>query len=196
MRAAATHPPLVTLVLPDEGAGRAARQILLALAGTLLLTVSAKVQLPMWPVPMTMQTFAVLVIGMAFGARLGAATVVLYLLQGAVGLPVFASGGGIAYFSGPTAGYLIGFAVAAFAVGALAERGWDRGPVRTLGAMLVGTLIIFALGVGWLAILLGDPTKALNAGLLPFLPGEALKIALAALVLPALWRRFDGTRTP
>ncbi len=95
MRAAATHPPLVTLVLPDEGAGRAARQILLALAGTLLLTVSAKVQLPMWPVPMTMQTFAVLVIGMAFGARLGAATVVLYLLQGAVGLPVFASGGGM-----------------------------------------------------------------------------------------------------
>jgi biotin transport system substrate-specific component len=100
---------------------------------------------------------------------------------------VFAAGGGIAYFAGPTGGYLVGFFVAAVAVGWLAEHGWDRSPLRTLAAMLIGTAIIFALGLAWLGTLIGLP-QAIGAGLVPFLPGEAVKIALATAILPFAWR--------
>jgi biotin transport system substrate-specific component len=181
------HPTLAdALWSPAEGSS-AARAIVLALIGTALLTISAKIQVPFWPVPMTMQTFVVLVLGMAYGWRLAGATVLLYLGQGAIGLPVFAAGGGIAYFAGPTGGYLAGFLLAAVAVGWLAGRGWDRTVLRTLGAMLIGTAIIFACGIAWLATLIGLP-QAIAAGLVPFLLGETVKIALATALLPFAWR--------
>lgn len=168
------------------------RLAVLAIAGSALMAVSAKIQVPMWPVPMTMQTFAVLVIAMSFGMRLGGSALLLYLAEGAVGLPVFASGAGLAYFAGPTAGYLAGFLVAAVLVGWLAEKGWDRNVVQTLIAMALGTIVIFGLGVAWLSIFLGDADKAIASGLTPFLVGAAVKIALAAAVLPIAWRLLSG----
>jgi len=174
------------------------RNILLAVAGSLALWISAKVQVPFYPVPMTMQTFVVLVIGMAFGWRLGAATVLLYLAEGAAGLPVFAGtperGIGLAYMAGPTGGYLVGFVLAAATVGVLAERGWDRRIPTTLAAMALGTAIIFACGVLWLGALVGWSEPVLALGVTPFLPGAAFKIALAAAVLPLAWRLVGRRR--
>jgi biotin transport system substrate-specific component len=181
------HATLADAVWSPVGSSPAVRAIVLALIGTALLTLSAKIQVPFWPVPMTMQTFVVLVLGMAYGWRLAGATVLLYLAQGALGLPVFAAGGGIAYFAGPTAGYLVGFLLAAVAVGWLAEHGWDRSVPRTLGAMLIGTGIIFACGIAWLSTLIGV-AQAIGAGLVPFLLGEAVKIALATAIVPFAWR--------
>jgi len=163
------------------------RSIVLAIAGTALLAISARIQVNFYPVPMTMQTFAVLVIGMSYGWRLGGATVLLYLAQGAVGLPVFASGAGFAYFAGPTGGYLIGFLAAAVAIGWLGERGWDRHVVTTLAAMAIGTAIIFLLGAAWLTVLIGFE-KAITAGVIPFLLGAAFKIGLGAAFMPLSWK--------
>jgi len=181
---------LITALWPAGTRTRFLRLVLLAVAGSLLLTLSAKIQVPFWPVPMTMQTFAVLVIAMAFGPRLGAATVGLYLLEGAFGLPVFAGtpvkGIGLAYMAGPTGGYLVGMLAAAVLVGTLARRGWDRSIVGTLSAAFLGAVAIFVPGLLWLGVLIGFD-KALMAGLVPFLPAEGLKIVLAALLLPACW---------
>jgi biotin transport system substrate-specific component len=163
------------------------RQVVLALAGSLLLTVSAKIQVPFWPVPMTMQTFVVLMIGATFGLRLGAATVGLYLAEGLVGLPVFAQGGGAAQFAGPTGGYLIGFMAAAMLVGYLVQRGLGRNLATALATFVLAELVIFACGIGWLAGLIGLE-RAFAAGLLPFLPAEALKLGLATALLPFAWR--------
>ena len=166
---------------------------LLVLLGTGLLTLSAKLSVPFYPyiVPMTMQTFAVLVIGMALGWKLGAATVMLYLIEGALGLPVFAytpaKGIGISYMVGPTGGYLIGFLLSAALLGYLGERGFDRNIGTTLAAMLMGTVVIFVFGYSWLAYLIGAE-KAFLFGVYPFLWAEAFKIALAALVLPTCWK--------
>jgi biotin transport system substrate-specific component len=170
----------------EERAQRLGRDLVLALLGAALLTVSAKVQVPMYPVPMTLQTYAVMVIAMAYGWKLGAATVGLYLLQGAIGLPVFAAGGGIAYFAGPTGGYLAGFLIATLAMGWLAERGWDRRLILSIPAMAVGTVVFFVCGLAWLSVLIGFD-RAVAAGLVPFLPGAAVKLALAAATLPAAW---------
>ncbi|MBL6945234.1 MAG: biotin transporter BioY [Rhodospirillales bacterium] len=193
----ATQPTLVSAVWSASESAGFLRQALLALAGTALLTISAKIQVPFWPVPMTMQTFAVLVIAMAYGPRLGVATVALYLAEGAAGLPVFAgtpaTGIGLAYMAGPTGGYLIGFMAAAMAVGVLARRGWDRNILSGLAAFFIGDAIIFACGVGWLSAIVGLE-KAFAAGMLPFLPGEAVKIALAAALLAASWK-FIQRRT-
>jgi biotin transport system substrate-specific component len=138
-----------------------------------------------------MQTLVVLVIGVAYGWKLGGATVLLYLAEGAVGLPVFAGnwseGGGIHHLYGPTAGYLVGFAVAAAICGALAERSWDRSLLKAGAAMVIGNLVIYALGLTWLAIQIGL-SDALKYGLVPFLVGDALKIVLGACLLPATWR--------
>jgi biotin transport system substrate-specific component len=182
-----TTPTLANSLWPaEERAQRLGRDLVLALLGAAVLTVSAKVQVPMYPVPMTLQTYAVMVIAMAFGWRLGAATVGLYLAQGALGLPVFASGGGLAYMAGPTGGYLAGFLVATLAMGWLAERGWDRRLVLSIPAMALGTAIFFALGVAWLSVLIGFD-RAVAAGLMPFIPGAIVKLALAAATLPAIW---------
>jgi biotin transport system substrate-specific component len=172
------------------------RQAVLAVLGSLLLWASAKVQVPMWPVPMTMQSFVVLVIGMAYGARLGAATVALYLVEGAAGLPVFAGtperGIGLAYMMGPTGGFLVGFLIVAWLMGWLAERGWDRTLPRTVAALAVGTVLLFVPGVVWLAVLIGW-SKAIAAGLTPFLAGSVVKLAVAAALLPAASRALAAS---
>ena len=181
------HATLAEVLWSPAAGSSAVRAIVLAVIGSLLLTISAKIQVPFWPVPMTMQTFVVLVLGVAYGGRLAGATVLLYLAQGALGLPVFAGGGGLAYMAGPTGGYLAGFLLAAVAVGWLAERGWARSAPSTLAAMLIGTAIIFGCGIAWLATLIGLP-QAISAGLVPFLLSEAVKIALATALVPSAWR--------
>ncbi|MBZ0161500.1 MAG: biotin transporter BioY [Notoacmeibacter sp.] len=165
---------------------------LIAVAGSALLWTSAKVQIPFFPVPMTMQTFVVLFLGFALGSRLGAATVLLYLAEGATGLPVFAGtpekGLGLAYMAGPTGGYLAGFVVAAFVTGWFAERGLDRRLVTAAIAALAGLVAIYALGLAWLGAVVGWDKPVLSFGLYSFLPAEALKLALLAAILPLAWR--------
>lgn len=150
--------------------------------GSALLWASAKVQVPFWPVPMTMQTYVVLSLGPLLGWRLGAATVAVYLVEGAIGLPVFAgvpaSGLGLAYMVGPTGGYLAGYLVAATLVGVLVERGWDRSFGSLAVALLAGELAILFLGCSWLAVQLGWES-ALAYGFGPFLFGDAVKLCLA-----------------
>lgn len=184
----------------EADAGAWMRGLLLALAGSALLTISAKLQVPFWPVPMTMQTFVVLVLGMTLGPRLAALAILTYLAEGAFGLPVFANtperGLGLAYMAGPTGGYLAGFLASAVLVGWLAERGWDRSFLGTAAAMLLGTAVIFGLGLAWLSGLIGLE-QAIASGLVPFLPAAALKIALATATLPLVWRalnRREGDR--
>lgn len=189
----AYHPTLATRLSGSEPS--LVRNIGLAVAGSLALWVSAKVQVPFYPVPITMQTFVVLAMGMAFGWRLAAATVALYLAQGAVGLPVFAGsperGIGLAYLLGPTGGYLLGMLPAAALCGWLAERGWDRRMAGTALAMLAGNAVIYALGLIWLGSVIGWDKPLLSLGLLPFLPGDALKLALATLTLPLAWKAVN-----
>lgn len=175
----------------------ALRAAALMVLGTVALWLSAKIQVPLWPVPVTMQTFVVLSLGIAYGWRLAGATMLLYLAEGAVGLPVFAGawseGGGIHHLAGPTAGYLIGFVVAASVAGWLAERGWDRNPVTAAAAMVLGNLVIYGLGLAWLSTLIGyEP--AIEHGLLPFLVGDALKVALGAALLPLVWKAIMRLR--
>ena len=163
-------------------------QLVLVLAGSALLAISAQIKIPLYPVPVTGQTLVVLIIGMAYGSRLGAATLLAYLVEGGMGLPVFAGGGaGWATLAGPTGGYLIGFLVAAFLLGLLAERGMGRGPVSTALAMIVGTALIYVFGVTHLSGFIGFE-KAVAAGLLPFLYGDALKLIVAAGLMPLAWR--------
>ena len=158
-----------------------------AVLGSLLLAASAKVQVPFWPVPMTMQSMVVILLGMAYGSRLAAATVLFYLAQGAFGLPVFAgAGAGPAYMMGPTGGYLAGFVLGAFATGWLAERGWDRTPLKAVAAMAIGHAMVFVPGVAWMAVLFGGE-KAIALGLTPFLAASLLKTALGAAVMQAAW---------
>lgn len=188
----APHPTLLETLWPaGEGRGRL-RLAALALGGTLVLALSAKLQVPFYPVPMTLQTFAVLVLGVAYGWRLATATLMLYLAQGALGLPVFAGtpekGIGLAYMLGPTGGYLIGFVFAAALAGWLAERGWDRGIATALLAMLLGNVVIYGPGLLWLGAVVGWDKPVLAWGLLPFLWGDFAKLALAALALPLAWR--------
>ncbi|MFN4140806.1 biotin transporter BioY [Aestuariivirga sp.] len=156
--------------------------------GVVLLTLASKVQVPFWPVPMTLQTLAVLLIGATAGARLGGATVLAWLALGAVGLPVFATGAGLAYMAGPTGGYLAGFLAAALLTGYLADMGDGRKLGSAFVMLLMGNVLIFALGTAWLAMLIG-PKQAFAAGVLPFLPAEALKLALGTLLLASAWKR-------
>jgi biotin transport system substrate-specific component len=172
----------------------ALRWTLLMLVGSLFLAACAQLQVPLQPVPITMQTFGILLLGMAYGSRLGAATVALYLAEGAIGLPVFAEfKGGLPTLMGPTGGYLFGFVIAAWLVGALAERGWDRSVHTTALAMLFGNVVLYVPGLIWLAGFVGGAEKAVEFGLAPFWIGDLLKIALAAVLLPTAWkliRRF------
>lgn len=193
------YPTLLDTALPtDDHARRLMRDTAVALAGSLLLTLSAKTQIPFYPVPMTMQTFVVMVLGMALGPRLGAVTVMLYLGQGVLGLPVFAGtpekGLGLAYMAGPTGGYLLGFVVGAWLCGALAERGWDRTWLKTIAAAGLGHATVFLFGFAWLTILVGAET-AFAFGVAPFWAATVLKTALAVAVLPPAWammRRLRG----
>ena len=159
--------------------------ILLALFGTFLLAISSKVQVPFWPVPMTMQTFVIFLIGMTYGVRLSFATVALYLFEGAAGLPVFASGGGIAYLIGPTAGYLYGMLFASVAISYLANLGFSKTYFKATLSLVAGSLIIFSIGIIYLGSIIGYE-KAIAAGLFPFIPSELFKIALAVSLIPTI----------
>jgi biotin transport system substrate-specific component len=180
--ATAHHAPttFAELFWPAQGASRALRAVLLALLGSALLTISAKIEVPFYPVPMTMQTLVVLLLGMAYGARLGTATVLLYLAEGAAGLPVFAGtperGIGIAYMLGPTGGYLAGFVLSAAITGWLTERRRDW-PALVL-AVTAGSIVVFIPGVLWLAHLIGFE-QAIAHGLMPFLWATLVKGAIA-----------------
>lgn len=190
----ATNPTLAELLWPAhaEAGTRALRAVALALVGSLFVAGMAQVKFyfPDNPVPFTMQPLAVLLIGAAFGPRLGAATLLLYLAEGCLGLPFFADGkSGWSILRGPTGGYLVGFALAAGAVGWLAERGWDRSVLWTVLAMAVGMVLIYVPGVLWLATFpfvkgFGD---AVTKGFLPFVLWDAIKIGAAALILPGTW---------
>lgn len=159
---------------------------LAVLGGAVLIAASTRVQVPMWPVPMTLQTLAVLIVAMTMGARLATGAVASYLAAGAAGLPVFASGGGVAYLTGPTAGYLLGFLVVASVVGALADRGFTRHLLGALALAGLGSLLVYVCGVAWLSTFVGLES-AVRVGVLPFLPGDVVKSAIAALMLPAAW---------
>lgn len=175
----------------SEGIGVRVRHLALIVAGALLIAAAAQVHLylPGDPVPFTGQTFAVLLAGGALGFRRGAAAGGLYLLLGILGLPVYADAThGWSVVVGATGGYLVGFVVAAGVVGRLAELGWDRHLGGSVGAMLIGEAIIFAVGVPWLAVVTGNPADwAIANGLTPFLAAEALKLGLAAIAFPAAW---------
>lgn len=176
---------LIEALWPSSGL---VRDLVLVLAGSWLVALLAQVQIPMWPVPVTGQTLGVLLIGALLGSRLGTTSMIAYLVQGAIGLPFFAGGAaGTAVLVGPTAGYLAGFVVAAFVVGWLAERGLDRHMGTAVFAMIVGNVIIYALGLAWLSRFTGLET-VLSVGMVPFIPGDILKIIIAAGLLPLGWK--------
>ena len=187
---------LVEMAWPSSTAlnaiGNALRVTILTVTGSLLIWLAAKIQIPFYPVPMTMSTFAVLAIGMAYGWRLGTATILLYLAEGAMGLPVFAGspekGIGLAYMLGGTGGYLVGYVFAAAAVGMLAERGWDKNVLTTGLAMLIGNALIYVPGLLWLGTLFGWDKPIIEWGLAPFVLGDLAKLALAAALMPLTWK--------
>ncbi len=158
--------------------------------GTLFLTLSSFIEVPMVPVPVTMQTFAVALIGALYGWRLGGITIVTWLIQGALGLPVLAGGAaGAHHFVGPTAGYLFAFPVAGMAMGWLAERGWNgHRPFLAFAGMLISNGLCLVLGAAWLAVLIGVE-QAIMAGIVPFLIGAVLKAALGAVTLALMTRK-------
>lgn len=168
---------------------------LLILFGSLFIAALAQVRIPLQPVPITGQTLAVLLVGMALGSRRGVLAVLAYLGMGAAGLPFFTGAqSGLVYMAGPTGGYLAGFILAAWLVGWLAERGWDRNLGTTLAAMALGNLAIYAVGVSWLAVLVGGfsgPSGAVALGLTPFLLGDVIKALIAALLLPTAWMMLN-----
>ena len=166
-----------------QGINQNITNISLILFGTLLLTISARVQVPFWPVPMTMQTFVVFLIGATYGVRLSFFTLAAYLFEGAIGLPVFATGGGIVYLTGPTAGYLYGMMIAAPVISFFANKGYTNSYIKSFIGIMLGSIIIFLLGVLYLGSIIGY-NKAFQAGLLPFIPSELFKIALAVLLIP------------
>ena len=175
----------------SEGIGVRARHVALILAGTILITLAAQLRfyLPNNPIPVTGQTFAVLLAGGALGFRRGVASSTLYLALGLVGLPVFAGGrSGVDVFIGLSGGYLIGFIVASGIVGRLAELGWDRNLLGSIAAMVIGNLSIYLIAVPWwMAVASTSLDRAIADGFVPFLPGDLLKVVLAAAAFPAAW---------
>lgn len=174
--------------LSDRSAARAVsiiRATLLILMGSVLLAVSAHVEIPFWPVPLTMQSFVVLMLGLGYSGPLAVSTLLTYLLEGALGLPVFAGGGGLAYMMGPTGGYLVGFFVAVMVLAGLRRRGLIVSLPSVLLAALVADVCVFACGVVWLAAFVGLD-KALAVGVIPFMPGDALKVTLATASIGAM----------
>jgi biotin transport system substrate-specific component len=183
---------LVGLLWPsrDDARFAALRAIVLMVVGTALLTISAKVQVPLPYVPMTLQTLVVLLIGASYGWRLGGATVALYLAEGAMGMPVFANtppmAAGIGYLMGPTGGFLFGFLAAAVVMGFMAERGWDRSLLRVIVMMTIGHAVIFAFGLAQLSLVMPF-AKAWTVGAAPFVAATLVKTALAVALIQAAW---------
>ena len=182
-------PTLSTRYFPN--ASSRVRDIFLIVTGSLLVAALAQIEIPLpfTPVPITGQTFGVLLIGAALGSKRGAAALILYFIEGGIGLPFFAGGArGLGILTGATAGYLAGFVIAAYIVGLLAERGLERSVRTSIIPFIVGTVIIYLFGVAWLGIFLKSFAQAIEFGLLPFLVGDVIKLILASLALPAAWR--------
>ena len=190
---------LTEVVGPSEGTALRIKQVALVVLGIAALAIAAKIKIPMWPVPITMGTFAVLSIGAAYGPRLGLATILGYMIVGALGFDVFAGSSaeayGLSYMMGGTGGYLLGYVMAALALGWFARQGWDRSLGRMAVAMLIGNALIYIPGLLWLGQLYGWDQPILQWGLTPFLIGDALKLALAAMLFPALWKLVGKART-
>lgn len=181
-------PTLTTRYFPRAASWM--RDVFLIIIGSLFVAALAQVEIPLpfTPVPITGQTFGVLLVGAALGSKRGAASLALYLAEGAIGLPFFAGGAyGLSVLTGATAGYLLGFVVAAYIIGVLAERGLERSVRTSFLPFLVGTVIIYAFGVSWLAVVVGSFEKAVTLGLVPFLIGDIIKLVAAAIALPAAW---------
>jgi biotin transport system substrate-specific component len=161
----------------------------LVIVFSLFIAAAAQFAIHIGPIPITGQTFAVLLTGALLGSRLGAAAVIAYLVEGAIGLPFFAGGGaGMARFFGPTGGYLIAFPAAAYVTGAFAEFGWDKNYPQAVAAMAIGSVIVLAGGWAWYSVLMNtSPVAAFQIAVLPYLVGDVIKIALAAAVLPTGW---------
>ena len=183
---------------PAEGTAKLLKQAVLVVAGILVLAICAKIKIPMWPVPVTMGTFAVLTVGAAYGPRLGLTTILGYMIIGALGFDVFAGSSaekfGLEYMMGGTGGYLVGYVLATLALGALARRGWGQSITKMGAAMFVGNVLIYIPGLIWLGMLYGWDKPILEWGLTPFLIGDGLKLALAALLVPGLWRLIGSAR--
>ena len=190
-----TYPSLFeTLVLDkaENNSQKIFRYGAITLAGSALIALCAQISVPFYPVPVTMQTFAVILIGLTYGWRLGGITVALYLVEGAIGLPVFAGGkGGMIVLMGPTAGYLYGFVLATVACGWFAERGFDRSYFKLILPLLAGNVLLYTSGLVWLGNFIGWDKPVLDLGLYPFIPGDLLKIAMAAVLLPTVWKYVD-----
>jgi biotin transport system substrate-specific component len=192
---------LIEAFADNEGAIRRAKQAVMVILGVAVLALTAKMQffVPGSPVPVTMTTFAVLTIGAGYGARLGALTIAGYLAVGLMGFDVFAGSSaerfGLIYMMGGTGGYLVGYLLAAFALGVAARKGWDRSVVTMGLAMLVGSALIYIPGLLWLNTFASGWEQTLAWGITPFLIGDALKLALAAVVVPALWKLIGSART-
>ena len=185
-----TNATVADLLRPSEKRLAGFYDVALIIGGSLLigLCAHAKVWLPFSPVPVTGQTFAVLMIGALLGSRRGCLAVLAYITEGAAGLPVFALGAGPAVLLGPTGGYLFGFIPAVYITGRLAEMGWDRRIGTTIFAMVLGNLVIYTFGLFWLCCLTGFNSMVLTIGLRPFIVGDLVKIILAAILLPSGWK--------
>jgi biotin transport system substrate-specific component len=195
-----TTPNTILGVLePKTTTERLLSNIAMVLIGTLLITAAAKINVPTWPVPVTLQSFAVAALAGAFGARIGAATVVAYLLEGALGIPVFATGGGIAYLMGPTGGFLLGFVPMAYVIGRAADLGGSSRVLMLTVSMLIADALLFVIGYAWLVLVLANlkgvsPTAVLggafDGAIKPFVVWDALKMVFAALTVTGLWAAF------
>lgn len=200
MQLSASHTVLAEAFGPTTGTARRVKQAVLVVLGIAFLAIAANIKVPVpgSPVLMNMGTFAVLTIGAAYGARLGLATILGYMIIGALGYDVFQSStadlSGIEYMMGGTGGYLVGYVMATLMLGALAARGWDRSMVWMALAMLIGNVLLYVPGLLWLGQLYGWDKPILAWGLTPFLVGDMLKLALAAVLLPALWKLVGNAR--
>jgi biotin transport system substrate-specific component len=183
-------PTLYTRTFPRVSNGL--RDLSLILLGSLFVALFARIEIPMLPVPITGQTFAVLLVGALLGSKRGAAAMIAYIVEGAAGLPFFAGGAsGVGILTGATAGYLVGFIAAAYIIGLLAERGLERSVRTSILPFLIGTVIIYVFGVTWLSVVLGSLNQGIEFGLLPFLIGDAIKLIAAALLLPGAWKLYN-----
>ena len=195
-----TTPNTILGVLePKTNTERLLSNVAMVLIGTLLITAAAKINVPTWPVPVTLQSFAVAALAGAFGARIGTATVVAYLLEGALGIPVFATGGGIAYLMGPTGGFLLGFVPMAYVIGRATDLGGSSRVLMLTVSMLIADALLFVIGYAWLVLVLANlkgvsPTavlgSAFDGAIKPFAIWDALKMVFAALTVTGLWAAF------
>jgi biotin transport system substrate-specific component len=190
---------LLGVFQPKGDVAKLATNAAIVVLGTLLITAAAKVSVPVWPVPVTLQSFAIAGLAAAFGMRMAVATVAAYLLEGALGLPVFAAGGGLAYLVGPTAGFLLGFLAQAAIIGYAADRGASERPLTMFGVMLVATAVLYAFGFSWLVAMAGqagwvDQTNVVGSAFAgavqPFVLWDVLKMAFAALTVTGLFSLF------